>query len=222
MAAQPQLKSRRRLSRERVAAAALKLLDQEGMSALTMRRVADELGVGTMTLYTYFRTKQELLDAVVDLAVGEPTEVAQTGSWRERLEALLQASREKLVRHPALVALRVQQPVLQPSALRMTEAAMAILTEAGFPKDEAAKAFRLLFTYSLGYAAFSPPTAAAEAQRAAGAALAALPADEYPTLGNASQELLQAMGGDKTYEYGLARILDGLQSRLETLARKDR
>lgn len=188
------------------------------MSALTMRRVADELGVGTMTLYTYFRNKRELIDAVVDLAVGAPpTAPSTTGSWREQLEALLRASREKLVRHPALVALRAQQPVLQPSALRLTEAAMAILVQAGFPHDEAAHSFRLLFTYTMGFAAFNPPTADADARRAARVAIAALPPEEYPTLATASEHLADAMGGQDTYEYGLARILDGLQARLEEL-----
>src|SRR4051794_40415224 len=138
------------LTRERVAEAALELVDRAGLEGLSMRRLADALGVGTMTLYGYFRNKRELLDAVVDTAVSDPPAPAAAGDWRAQLRALLLAARRNLLRHPALVEIRVRQPVLQPEALRFAESALRILREAGLERREAALAFRLVFSYLFG------------------------------------------------------------------------
>ena len=200
----------RRLSREEVAAAALELLDSEGIDALSMRRLADELGVGTMTLYGYFRSKRELLDAVLDVAVPEVEAGASGAGWRERLEELIRGARRSLERHPALVQVRVREPVLRAEALRLAEAALTVLLDAGFSRRDATHAFRLLFTYTLGYAAFSPSDAVERNRDAARAAIAALPAEQYPALAATREEAADAMAGEEAFEYGLARILDGL------------
>src|SRR3954469_9872529 len=102
------------LTRERVAETALELVDREGIDGLSMRRLADALGVGTMTLYGYFRSKRELLDAVVDAAVTDRPVPPAEADWREQLRALVLGARRNLLRHPALVEIRVRQPVLQP------------------------------------------------------------------------------------------------------------
>jgi len=211
----PPTARRARLSREDVAAAALAVLDREGFDSLSMRRVAQELGVGTMTLYGYFRDKSELLDAVMDAAVGErPPAAVGGGGWREQLEALVLTARDNLLRHPGLVQIRVRQPVLRPEALRFAEAGMRILGEAGFEPAEAARAFRLLFTYTFGFAAFSPPDAAGEHRAAARVAIASLPPEHYPALTAAAEEAAAAMGGEEAFRYGLETVLDGLEARL--------
>src|SRR5215213_7832595 len=166
---------RTRLSHDAVAAAALEFLDGHDLEELSMRRLAGELGVGTMTLYGYFRSKDELLDAVVDAAVSDQPAPPDDGPWQERLRALMRDSRAALDRHPALVKLRVHRPVLRPEALRFCERTMSILADAGLPPDAAARAFRLLFTYLLGYAAFSPAGSEDEAARMSRAAMRALP-----------------------------------------------
>jgi TetR/AcrR family transcriptional regulator, tetracycline repressor protein len=206
------------LSREEVASAALVLLDREGLEALSMRRLAKELGVGTMTLYGYFRSKEELLDAVVDLAVAEQELPALEGPWRERLWRLAKAARSNLARHPGLVHIRAVQPVLRPEALRMAEIGMGILEDAGFEPAEAAKGFRLLFTYTLGFTLFSPETAEEQAREAAQKALSELPPEYYPRLLAAVDEAADAMAGDAVFDYGLERILDGFEARLAALS----
>ena len=205
---------RHRLSRERVASAALEILDREGLERLSMRRVADALGVGTMTLYGYVRSKDELLDAVIDAAVEEPAPVVPDGSWRDQLRQLVNRARATLIRHPALVKIRLQQPVLRPEALRFSELGLGILIDAGFDKAEAAQAFRLLFTYVFGFAALSPEARVEDARREAAAAIAALSPEEYPRLTGAASEASHAMAGEEQFEYGLERILDGLEARL--------
>jgi AcrR family transcriptional regulator len=206
--------TRSRLTPEQVASAALELLDRHGLEALSMRRLADHLGVGTMTLYGYFRSKDELLDAVVDAAVAEREPIAFEGSWQEQIRRLMQGSRRSLARHPGLVKVRAERPVLQPEALRFAESGMRILRGAGFDATDAARAFRLLFTFVFGYVSFSPDETAEQARRDSRAATAALPAGEYPTLHESSEELAEAMAGDETFDFGLDRIIDGLAAHL--------
>lgn len=183
-----------------------------------MRRLADELGVGTMTLYGYFRSKDDLLDAVVDAAVAEREPFTFEGTWQEQIRRLMQGSRRRLGRHPGLVKVRADRPVLQPEALRFAETGVTILRRAGFGRRDAARAFRLLFTYVFGYVSFSPDETAERARRDSFAATAGLPPDEYPTLVEASEELAEAMAGQETFDFGLDRIIDGLEAHLESRA----
>jgi AcrR family transcriptional regulator len=202
------------LEREVIAAKALEIADAEGLEALSMRSLAGRLGVGTMTLYGYFRSKDELLDALVDQAVVEREPFPQEGGWRERLEHVVMSARRALLRHPSLVELRVRRPVLRPEALRFGEAVLGILRGAGLPPREAARAFRLLFTYTFGYAALSPAGATEESRQAARAALASLPSGEYPAIAESLEEASDAMGGEEAFAFGLEVILDGIQARI--------
>jgi AcrR family transcriptional regulator len=197
------------LTRERVVAAALGVLDDEGLDGLSMRRLAAELDVGTMTLYGYFRDKDELLDAVVDAASAPAETIELEGDWRARMEALMRALRDALAARPWLVQLRFARPLLSLGALRLTEAAMRVLLEAGFPVDEAARAYRALFIHTFACVGFERATGDL---RGVAAALATLPADEYPALSGAAVAAARAMEPDAQFESGLALILDGVSS----------
>jgi AcrR family transcriptional regulator len=179
-----------------------------------MRRLADHLGVGTMTLYGYFRSKDELLDALVDAAVADREPVELHGPWQEQLRQLMRATRRGLGRHPSLVKVRAERPVLRPEALRFAESGLSILRGAGFEQREAARSFRLLFTYVFGYVSFSPDETAADARRQSRAAVAVLPHDEYPAVHEAAEDLAEAMAGQETFDFGLDRIIDGLAAHL--------
>jgi AcrR family transcriptional regulator len=204
---------RARLSREQVARAALELLDRDGLEALSMRRLAERLGVGTMTLYGYFKGKDDLLDAVIDAAVADREHVKLEGPWQDRLRTLMRATRRGLSRHPSLVKVRADRPVLRPEALRFAEAGLTILRDAGLSKTEAARAFRLLFTYVFGYVSFSPEATADQARRDSKEATSRLPRDRYPTLTDTADELADAMAGDATFDFGLDLIIDGIAAR---------
>jgi AcrR family transcriptional regulator len=207
-------RTRQRLTREEIADAALSLADEAGLDALSMRALADRLGVGTMTLYGYFQNKDELLDALVDSAVSDTEPPTLAGDWLQQLREVVRYGRRGLLRHPSIVELRVRRPVLRPEALRFGEALLSILRAAGFSVGEATAAFRLLFTYTVGFAALSPAESTAADRRAAGEALDRLPPDEFPALTEARDEASLAMGGEEVFEYGLDRILDGLEARL--------
>src|SRR5687767_4836764 len=128
--------TRARLTREQVAQAALALADADGLEALSMRALADRLGVGTMTLYGYYRNKDALLDAVVDAAMADGDTPEPEGDWRQQLRGVVVHARRNLLRHPSIVELRVRRPVLRPEALRFSETALRILRDAGFDVRE--------------------------------------------------------------------------------------
>ena len=126
----------------------------------------------------------------------------------------MQAVRRGLERHPSLVKVRADRPVLRPEALRFAESGLGILRGAGLETTEAARAFRLLFTYVFGYVSFSPQHGAEHARRESKAATARLPKDKYPNLTDAADELSEAMAGDATFDFGLDLIIDGIAARL--------
>jgi len=203
------------LSRAQIADAALALLDREGVDALTMRRLASELGIGTMTLYGYFRTKDELLDAAADRAAEEISIPPMRGPWRRRLRTLILEVHRVLRRHPGGSQLRAQRPLLSPGALRSTNAGLEILLGAGFSRAEAAHTWRLLFTYAFGFSIFSPDQLTDEDRSDLLARARALPADELPRVVEVAPEAVEAMAGEDTFLRGLDVILDGLEHRLE-------
>lgn len=204
------------LSRERIGDEALALIDAEGVDALTMRRLASELGAGTMTLYGYFRDKRELLDFAIDRAARGYDLSPGEGEWRPRLRELITTIWRSLTEHPSTVQIRTSRPILNPGALRACEAGMTIMREAGFRTPDAAAAWRLLFTYVFGYAAFSSYEPSAELKSEWRAELEGLPSDEYPITSAEAGELAEWMAGRQPFEQGLEVILDGLETQLDT------
>ena len=203
-----------RVDRDAVARTALRLLDEEGPDAVSMRRLATELGVGTMTLYGHVRSKRELLDAAVDVAAEDFVLPAVDGDFRRRYAAYLEAVRAWLERHPALVALRGREAIVRPAAFRISEHGMRLLLDAGLPPEEAARAFRLSFTYVFGHALVSPHEPSHEEQQAIGAAVLSLPEDAFPAMRAAAVGAGPALGGADQFRYGAERLLDGIEARL--------
>jgi AcrR family transcriptional regulator len=203
-------------SRDAIARAALDLVDREGLDALSMRRLASELGMGTMTLYGYFRTKGELLEAVIEEAASWRRTPEPEGTWEDRLRELARGMRQALARHRSLIEVRLRRPIAGPKSFRGTEAGIQALLDAGFDRAEAARAFRVLFLYVFGFVAFSDPEpeVTAERRRAQAAVAAALPPDEFPLLSEMGAEMAETMGGDEQFEYGLDAVIAGLAARV--------
>lgn len=206
-------KATRRLSREQVVAAAARLLEQDGLSGLSMRRLAEELGVSAMTPYRYFRDKEELLDAVVDAWASEDRIPEPDGEWHEQVRELMTWLSRELSRYPALVSLRLERPFLSPGALGLTEAVLQALVRAGFTKAEALRAYRVLLVHTFGSAAFGAHSKGEDARGRTSAALATLPAQEYPILSSSIQEAAET-ASEGSYEYGLNCLLEGLRAQL--------
>jgi AcrR family transcriptional regulator len=206
---------RARLTREQIARAALEHVDRDGPENLTMRRLADSLGVGTMTLYGYFRDKDELLDAVVEATAPPAPPPRGSGPWREQLRSHVKTLYAALVAHPGVARLRVSRPIITPPALRVTEEGLAILEQAGLGREEAARVYRTLFVYTFGFANFSPEHRTDELRAQARGALTRIGPDEFPSVHAARDELVESLvGGEAQFDHGLDVILDGLEASL--------
>ena len=208
-------RSRLGITRDSIVAKAAEIVTEYGLGALTMRRVGDALGIGTMTLYGYFRDKDELLDAVVDLLSSQTEIPRSTGPWKQRMRALMLALHAQLVEHPFLVELRGRGPLSSAGAMRWTEVGLEILIEAGFEPPEAARAFRPLFIYAFGHARFFPAADADQVMREARATLSLLPPDRFPCVLAAADEIAASIGDPDSYRHGLERQLDGIETQLE-------
>jgi AcrR family transcriptional regulator len=207
----PGTKARTGLSPDDIVDAALALLDREGLDGLTMRGLARELDVGTMTVYGYFRSKDELLDAVIDAGAKRMEPERPAGPWKAQLRELWLSIRQSLAEHPGVIELRFKRPIVSPGALELTEAAMQILRDAGFDSRTAARAYRILFIYTFGFSAFGPKESSlADSERTKGA-ISALPADRYPALREAAEEAAAAMGDSGLFEFGLEMLLDSIE-----------
>jgi AcrR family transcriptional regulator len=191
-----------------------RILEEEGLEAVSMRRLSGELGAGTMTLYGHFRDKDELLDAIVDARAGAAPPPRLRGDWTQRLRQIFGHLHRNLSEHPGLVELRIRRPIATPGAFVITELGMRTLRDAGFPPAEAARAFRTLFVFTFGAAAFSPPGRAPQARSTVLAAVGALAPEEYPTLAAMGTELADSLDPRGEFETGLEHILDGLKAAL--------
>lgn len=205
-------RSRGGLSRERVVAAACEIVEQEGFAALNMRRVAEAFGVTPMSLYRYVHDKEELVDAVLDALMDRTPVPRVGGTWQQRVRKLMTWLEQELERYPDVLALRLQRPLLSRGALTLTEAVMAALVDGGFSPEQAARAYRALFAYTFGYAAYGPREHGAADQAATLATLMTLPADEYPVLSAAASAAATSMAASQ-FELGLDALLEGLHAR---------
>ena len=207
-------RARGELTRDEIIEVALTKAEQGlDLEKITMREIAAELGVGTMTLYGYFRSKLELIDATFDRASDEVTIPPRTGSWKEQLRALCTEMHRVLRKYPTAVQVRARRPLLGPGVLRTGNAGLGIMLEAGFDKREATRAWRSLFTYTFG--TVSPESVSAEAEREWKSRLTSLDAEQLPWLTAAASEAASAMSGAEQFHNGLDLILDGLEVRLD-------
>jgi AcrR family transcriptional regulator len=201
------------LSRERILGAALAVIERDGLAAFSMRRLAQELDVWPMSVYRYFRDKDELLDAVAAHSAGAVDVAVADGSWRDRLRALLRGAHEAMAHEPAGIGGSLARAFLTPEALRLSESALAILLETGLDKREAASAWRSLWSYTYGSATFQLAPTPDEARRRTRTAIAALDDEEFPTLLDVAGEMAAAMGDEDEFDHGLDRLLDAIEAR---------
>jgi AcrR family transcriptional regulator len=139
------------LTQPRVVRTALRLVDEHGLPALTMRALATELQVTPMALYNHVRDKDELIDLLVDLMLSEVELPTITGNWAAQLRALGCSIHHVLTAHPGVARVYSTHLSIGPHSLRIMERGLELLLGAGFAAPEAANAFFVLFTYTAGY-----------------------------------------------------------------------
>lgn len=148
------------LSRERVCREALALVDEEGLAALSMRRLGARLGVEAMSLYRHVRDKADLLDAIHAAVLGDLGAVRggatpaapATGDWRGLLTHMATALRQVLLRHPNVLPLFGTRPVRAAEATATIARVRQALLDAGFSEQLAAQVLKVVGVYTIGYA----------------------------------------------------------------------
>lgn len=207
------------LTRERVLQGAVDLADRQGLGALTMRRLGSELGVEAMSLYKHVANKEEILDGMVELVIGE-IEIPEDGAdWREAMRRRAVSARSILSRHSwAIGLIEAGGPSTGPTALRYMDSILGNLLSAGFSVENAAHAFWVLDCYVYGQVIqeTSLPFTTSEAMtEAAAPTLDQAGMDEYPHLGAMYQHApASGYSVDTEFEFGLELILDGLEQLL--------
>jgi AcrR family transcriptional regulator len=201
----------RSLTLDQVAAAALAVVDRDGLPALSMRSVAAALGIGTMSLYRYVSDREQVERLIVDLIlVGMDLSLSSAGLWTERLVVLVQRMRAAIGDHPHVTPLLVAHRHTSTGLFRWGEAVLAVLTEAGFAGEHRVIAFRCLVSYVIGALQYQQLGSLAGPGTAA---LAALPSDEYPLLGETARDARQ-ITSDEEFRRGLDLVLVGISEDL--------
>ncbi|MGE5225302.1 MAG: TetR/AcrR family transcriptional regulator C-terminal domain-containing protein [Planctomycetaceae bacterium] len=212
-------KTRERLTRERVVEAALKVLDAEGLEAVSMRRVAREVGVEAMSLYNHVRDKDDLLEGILERILrafpeptGDPVE-----DWAAYGRDVARAWRTVLKAHPHALPLLAERkaPPTDPEVLVPMETALRTLRQAGLSDRDAVQAFHAIGGYIFGFVMMEtgqlyggpdtgsfPPTF-----------VTAFPAERLPCVA-AALPYLTHCDFDEQFEFGLDLMLEGLRAKI--------
>lgn len=218
-----------RITRELVLDAAMRLVEKEGLDALTMRKLGDRLGTDPAMVYRLFAGKAELLEALADAvfasAGGEDHDTSTTGgaaaspgNWRELVRQMAHGIRSALLTHPTLIGVAVRRPPRGEATFRGIDAGLAVLLSAGLSEEDAAYGYQAVLFYALGLAVLEAPFAAtpdggAEQQARTHQALAELPAEQYPNVA-ATVEHLYGPDLQGQFDYGLRLLIAGLAARV--------
>jgi AcrR family transcriptional regulator len=212
-------RARASLTRESIVSAAVELVDERGVDALTMRAVADRLGAGAMSLYRHVSGREELLDLVLARLVAEIPDSPRTGDWRVDAAALARDVRVALLRRPQLTVLLTSRADAG-GGLATLERALAIFRSVGLEPRDAAFANHALGNFVAGAALWEVVGLAGltgEERRAradaAARGIAEIPADASPAIAWAAPALFSGTA-DERFEFGLALLLDGIEARL--------
>jgi len=206
------------LNRQRVLEAAVRLVDRDGLSALSMRRLGAELGVEAMSLYNHVPNKAALLDGIVELMLREVRRQPSDGGadWAERLRAAARSYYRLAHAHPHIFPLVAMRPLNTIDAWRLVEGGVALGRAAGFDAEEALYAVRTCASYAAGYALnqIARDTQYTADQPADSRLdITKLPPDAFPNLASVAPYYAPAYR-DIEFEFGLDAILTGLRAKL--------
>lgn len=224
---------REHLTRERIVAEAVRLLDAEGTEALSMRTLSNRLNAGATSLYRHVANKDELIELVVDEVYGELQVPVAThrSDWRAAAAGAANSLRAMALRHSWIASVLGQVGLshLGPNVMRMSERMLAVFDTAGFPSDETDRAVSTLVAYVIGVA--TSEAAYLSMISRSGSTEQQWVDDLRPALEEAARDHPRLKEGqvaqrgvdpgkvrDDTFDYGLQCILDGLEARLTRTA----
>lgn len=212
-----------KLSQRVIAEAALAAIEAEGIDALSMRKLAQNLGSSAMSLYTYFPDKDTLLDGVAQLLLAEVETPPEDVHWRDAMRFIMRSVRQVATRHPNVARLIHRFPPHTPDALAFVEAGFRSFRRAGFDELSTARCYRALAAYSLGtldieFGGYFAPEARA------------ITPSSHDSIGSPSAEkllplvteigpTLAAQDDAAEFEYGLELLLDGFADAMARAGR---
>lgn len=209
---------RRSLSRQGIVAVALEVLRAEGMDAVSMRRVAAELGTGPASLYAHVANKDELLDLLYDEVIGVvPPVEPDPARWREQITELWTAAREALVAGRDIARHSLGRVPMGPKALRLAELMMSMMRVGGVPDQAVAWAVDVIGMYVSATAVEDAVTAdlaregrdPAEYYAQVHRYFTTLPADRFPTIAALAPMMMEG-DGEERFRFGLDLLVGGL------------
>ena len=209
---------RGRLSRDGVLRQAVAVADAGGLASLTIRSLAQALGVKPMSVYHHVANKDEILDGIVDIVFGEIDLPAVGGEWRSELAGRARSARQVLRRHPWAISLLESRTSPGPATLAHHDAVLGTLRTAGFSPELTAHAYALLDAFVYGFAVqeaalpFEGPDSVGEV---AEPIMELMSSGQYPHMVEMAQDHYLQPGYDfgDEFEFGLGLILDALAQR---------
>jgi AcrR family transcriptional regulator len=215
-ARKPKPQQRSPLTRERVLRAAMEVADEGGIEALTMRRLGQHLGVEAMSLYNHVKNKDDILDGIVDLILGD-IDVPPTGTpWQTAMRTRALSAHATLLAHPWAASQIMSRYNIGPGMTRYLDATLGRLREGGFSVQGALDAWNTLDSHLYGFTLqqLNLPFDVAEAPQVSAEVLAGLPVQGFPHVVEVITEIMRT-GREEDFEFGLDLILEGLQRRLD-------
>jgi len=214
------------LSRDAIVERALTVMDADGPDAVTVRRIAQELGVTPMALYWHVANKDELLAAMGDALLADVTPPPATGSWSSQLRGVVETLVENLSRHPAAAELVFPRILVAEPGLRLTEFTLALLEDAGFSREQAADLARMGLQTAMMLVTQMPGAESQSARDERDAVIAEkrahverLPEDLYPHVRAAAGPLTDCDDEAAYYSFGIDLYLEGAQALLRRVKR---
>ena len=205
-----------RLSKDRVLRAAIQIADKAGIDSLTMRKLAQKLGIEAMTLYYYFAKKDDIVDGILDLVVSE-IEVPSGGpDWKAAVRRSAVSAHQVLLRHPWACSLMMSPTRVRGGRLRYMESLLGRLREAGFSANMTHHAYHALDSHIIGFTMWEVgyTTGARQLPDSGAAFRRELTVEKYPYLNEHMEEHVAESRRDESegeFEFGLDLILEGLE-----------
>jgi AcrR family transcriptional regulator len=202
------------LSKDRVLRAAVALADEGGIKALSMRKLAQELGVEAMSLYNHVANKDDILDGIVELVASAIDLAPDEADWKTAVRRRVISAHDVVSRHPWASSLWMSSATFGPARMGFGDALLRGLREGGFSEDLTYHAYHVLQSHLLGYTLYvsSFDFDVEELEELAAAFLRDFPADEYPDLAEHIRQHMEPRDDDDgAFEFGLDLILDGLE-----------
>lgn len=206
--------TREPMSRERLLEAALALADEQGIEALSMRKLGQALGVEAMTLYHYVANKDEILDGILERVVRQMELPSAESDWKAALRSAAISAHEVLVRHPWAAGLLLGGPRVNLARLRHMDAILGCLRGGGFSAEMTDHAYHALDSHIMGFTLWQVGiTAGLERLGSVADFLAELDVERYPHLAEHVEQHLRERRPDEKdeFDFGLDLVLDGLE-----------